>query len=129
MTESRQICEAFLAAQSRRPYRADDDLIKALTPPGGEWTTEAPVGAICRSIMWGRTEVAHVNPRGDLDDVTEGQIAMGLRALPLLDCTVRTILVLAENADNLPLIKRIAESATAFVEAPAPRIAEPDEED
>lgn len=124
-TKSTLIYRAFQQAQSRRPYKTDSQLVAALTPPGGEWTATAAAGAVTRSIEWNGREVALVNPRGDLDDETEGQITMALRSLPLLDCAMRTILVLAESGDNLDLIREIAETAIAVIERPAPPIPEP----
>lgn len=120
---------AFYAAQERRPYKADRALIKALLPPGGEWVAVAPPGAICRSVMWGLIEVAHVNPAGNLSDLVEGQIAMGLRATPLIDRALRTIMVLAEDPANLAIIREIAEAAIVFIEMPAPALKERDEEE
>ena len=114
------IRRAFHVAQSRRPYTTNDPLLRAILPPGGDWRVTAAPGAVCRSVMWGTTEVAHVNPRGQLDDGTEADIAMGLRAVPLLDAAMRCILVLAEDVRNLTLIREIAMSAVAFVEMPAP---------
>lgn len=125
--DRRLIYRASLDAQSRRPYIADEALIKAVIPPGGDWTVVAEPGAVCRSVMWGRTEVALVNPGGDLDDQTEGQIAMALRSLPLIDSALRCILVLAEDPANLALIRDIAVSAVAFIEMPAPAIHEPED--
>jgi hypothetical protein len=113
---------AFYDAQSRRPYKADSDLVTAAIPPGGDWLVVAEPGAVCRSVMWGGIEVAHVNPRGQLDDVTEGYIAMAVRAVPLLDAALRSIIVLAESADMAPLIRDLAVAAVAFIEMPAPPI-------
>jgi hypothetical protein len=121
------IYRAFHQAQDRRPYRLDTSLSAALTPPGGEWIATAAPGSVTRSIEWRGRDVALVNPRGDIDDETEGQITMALRALPLLDCAMRTILVLAENGNNIALIREIAETAVAVIEEPAPAIPEPEE--
>jgi hypothetical protein len=123
------IRRAFYDAQSRRPYHFDAELIRAIVPPGGEWECVASDGAITRSIKWGHTEVALLNPAGQIDDTTEGQIAMAFRALPLIDATLRSIIVLAESAENLQTIRDLAISVVAFIEMPAPRISEPVEED
>lgn len=125
------IKRAFVEAQSRRPYAASKCLVDIVCPPGGDWRCVVANGSICRTIEWGSKEVALVNPRGDLDDVTEGQIAMAMRALPALDAAMRIILVLAESADNLATIRSIAESLLAYGEMPAPAIPsdEPEETD
>jgi hypothetical protein len=124
-----KIVSAFHSAQKRRPYAADDKLIRAATPAGGQWQCVAQFGDITRKVMWhDRAEVAIVNARGDLDDSTEGQIAMAIASLPTMDCALRAILVLAEDAANLDLIRRLAISVIAQVERPAPRIPEPAEE-
>ena len=131
MTDDRAplIIRAFHEAQKRRPYLADDAIIKAIIPPGGDWECVATSGSVVRSIMWGSKEVALVNARGDLDDVTEGHIAMALRAAPAFDAAMRAILVLAESADNLWLIRQMAESVIAFVEMPAPRVVDDEDEE
>lgn len=118
---------AFCDAEGRRPYKASPGIIEEITPTGGKWTCEAEVGAVTRSIMWNGREVALVNPRGDIDDTTEGQIAMAMRALPVMDATLRAIIVLAEKAENLELIQKVAESVIAFVEVEAPKIEEPED--
>jgi len=117
--------EGALAAAGARPP-ADIEIQYALIPPGGEWVCRAPRGAITRSIHWRGKEVALVNARGDLDDRTEADIAMGLRATPLMDKALRTIAGLADDPENLALIQRIARAAIAYVEMPAPAITEPD---
>lgn len=119
---------AYYEAQKRRPYAVDKEIIAAVTPAGGDWTCEAKDGAICRSVVWGRTEVALVNPRNQLSDGTEGDIAMGLRAMPICDMALRTIMVLAEDPANAPLISKIAHSVIAYIELPAPKIARPTDE-
>lgn len=124
----RQILAAYLEAQQRRPYKLDAEIIRWAMPSGGEWRCEARPGAVTRSIMWMGTEVALVNPQGQLDDRTEGNIAMALRATTIMDASLRAIIVLAESADNLPLIRELATSIIAFVEQPAPRIREPEPE-
>jgi hypothetical protein len=122
MSDANAIRQAFFAAQSRRPYSQDEAIVNAATPPGGEWTCAAEEGTVTRSIVWGGREVALVNPRGDIDDETEGQIAMAMRALPLMDAALRAIIVLAEDAANLALVRTLAVSCIAFVEMPAPRL-------
>ena len=124
-----EIRSAFYEAERRRPYKMNAEVIKAVIPPGGDWTCVAPEGAICRSVLWGLQEVAYVNPRGDIDDRVEGQIAMAIRALPAMDAALRSIIVLAGNPANSALIAQIAESVIAFVEMPAPRIEEPDDDE
>jgi hypothetical protein len=124
-----QIRSAFYEAEKARPYKMNPEIIKATTPPGGDWTCVAPEGAICRSVVWGRQEVAYVNPSGDIGDVVEGQIAMAMRALPTMDAALRAIIVLAGNPANAPLIAELAESVIAFVELPAPAIKQPEEEE
>lgn len=101
----------------------------ALVPDGGDWQCVAPEGAITRTILWRGTEVALMNPRGDLLDSTEGAIAMGMRATPVMDKALRAIFVLAEKPENLDLIRRAARAAIDYVEQPAPRLVEPAEEE
>lgn len=129
MNREQRIRDAFHGAHTRRPYQPDAALVAAVTPPGGEWRVEVHEGAITRSVMWCGTEVALVNPRGNLNDMVEGDIAMALRAAPLMDAALRCILVLAEDASNLPLIRDIAIASVAFIEMPAPPVPEPDEDD
>lgn len=119
---------AYFEAERRCPYAANDEIVKAATPGGGDWECVAPDGCITRSIKWSGREVALMNPSGDLDDSTESQIAMAVRALPTMDCALRTIIVLAEDAGNLALIRDIAVSVIEFVERPAPALKEPDED-
>src|ERR1700679_1726807 len=119
MTKRQIIKEAFWAAQDRRPYKQDAEIVEAMVPDGGNWECVAGEGSITRSIKWGHTEVALMNPRGDLGDIVEGQIAMAFRALPVMDQALRSILLLAENADNLPMIREMAESCIAYIEMPA----------
>lgn len=128
LTDKQIIAGAWLDAEKHRPYLLDTGLLHDLTPGGGDWACKVPDGAICRSVFWRSTEVAHVNPSGDLDDTTEGQIAMALAASPVTDKSLRVILALADDSANLPLIRRIAETAVAHIEAPAPRVPEPDNE-
>ena len=110
-----------------RPF-ANKEIQKALIPGGGDWQCIAEEGAITRKVVWGHMEVALVNPRGDLHDHTEGQIAMALRATPLIDKALRTISILAKDPGNAELIERIARAAVDYVEQPAPRLINPDDE-
>ena len=119
---------AFYDADNRRPYKMNADAIKEVTPPGGDWKCVAFDGSIRRSVTWGRIVVANLNPNGGIDSTTEGQIAMAIRALPLMDAALRSIIVLAGNPANLPIIAELAESVIAYVEMPAPRIKESDED-
>jgi len=106
---------------------ANKEIQKAIIPAGGDWRCIAEEGAVTRSIIWRGTEVALINPRGDLDDLTEGEIAMGIRATPVMDKALRAIFVLAQKPENMDLIGRIARAAIDYVEQPAPRIVEPEE--
>jgi hypothetical protein len=108
---------------------ASRDIQAALIPSGGDWQCVAADGAITRSIVWGRVEVALINPRGDMSDSTEGQIAMGMRATPIMDKALRVISVLADDPANSNLIGRIARAAIATVETAAPPIREPEPEE
>lgn len=119
---------AYYAAQSRRPYMLNDATIKSLIPDGGDWHVVAPSGAACRSVMWGRVEVAYMNPRGQIFDTDEGHIAMAFRAMPVTDVALRAIIVLAEKPENLALIRDIAESVIAYIVQPAPKFDMDDEE-
>lgn len=123
------INRAFYDAQDRRPYLLDDEIIKMITPGGGAWQCVAEDGAPTRTIMWAGREVALVNPAGDIDDMTEGQIAMAIRALPVMDAALRSIMVLAEDPANAPAIAELAKAVMAHVEMPAPPIVERDEDD
>ena len=84
-----------------------------------------------QSRRWGLVEVAHINARHApaRRGPVEGEIAMAVRALPVLDAALRSIIVLAESADNLALIREIAISVIAFVEMPAPCHPAPQEDD
>lgn len=115
--------EGSLGRLGLRPT-ANKAIQAELIPAGGDWHCVAPDGAITRTIVWGGTEVALVNPRGDLNDTTEGHIAMALRATPVMDKALRTISILARDPANAPLIERIARAAVDYVEQPAPRIVE-----
>jgi hypothetical protein len=129
-TESLKVIRrAFYDAERRRPYAASDEVVASITPGGGDWQCVARDGCITRSIFWNGREVALVNPAGDLDDSTEGQIAMAMRALPTMDAAIRAIIVLAESDANLTLIRDLAVSVVEFVERPAPRIREPEEDE
>lgn len=119
--------KAFFTAQDRRPYKFNEALIAAATPPGGSWRCEVFKDAVTRSVTWRGIEVALMNPTGALDDETEGQIAMAARALPILDAAIRSIIVLAEDASNATLIRELAESVIVHVEMPAPKVPEPEE--
>jgi hypothetical protein len=99
----------------------------ALIPPRGDWRCVVPEGRITRSIVWNDIELAQVNPRGDMPDRLEGEIAMGLRAAPVMDRALRVISVLAADPTNLQLICRIARAAIDYVEQPSPEIPEPEE--
>lgn len=129
MSDALVISRAFYEAGLYRPYKYDAEIVKAATPLGGEWSCVAKPGAVCRSIMWGGMEVAYVNPSGAIDDMTEGQIAMAMRALPTMDAALRSIIALAEKSENLDAIRNLATSVIAFVEMPAPRISEPEDEE
>lgn len=113
--------EGSIVRLGMRPA-ADKEIQEALIPPGGDWKCVALDGALMRSIVWGRTEVALVNSRGDMNDYTEGNIAMGICATPVMDRALRVISVLAGSPDNLDLIQRIAYAAVAYVERRAPDI-------
>ena len=128
MSDAQTIRSAWYDNQKLRPFKSDPDVLAAITPPGGEWAAVAPDGAITRSVKWNATEVCQVNPQGQLDDLTEGSIAMGLRAMPVTDTALRVIMTLAIDPTNAPLIARVAETAIAYIEAPAPRLKEPEEE-
>lgn len=119
--------EGSIGRLGLRPF-ANKAIQAALIPAGGDWQCVSPEGAITRTIVWNRTEVALINPRGDLGDTTEGDIAMGMRATPLLDKAMRAISILAKDPANAPLIERIARAAVDYIEQPAPRIIEPDDE-
>lgn len=108
---------------------ADKAIQAALIPAGGDWRCVAEEGAITRSIVWARLEVALINPRGDMNDSLEGDIAMGVRATPVMDKALRAISILAMGAENLDLIRKIARAAIDYVEQPAPRIPDPDGEE
>lgn len=70
-----------------------------------------------------------MNPRGDFADSTEGQIAMAIRATPAMDKALRAIWILSKDPANCELIGQMARAAIAYVEQPAPKITEPDDED
>lgn len=126
LTDRGKIADAWWKEKTGR-LPADDAVRSALVPDGGDWQCVVEDGAITRSIVWRGTEVALVNARGDLDDRTEGQIAMAFRAAPVMDKALRVIAVLAKDPDNLDLIARIASSAIDIVEQPAPRVPEPED--
>lgn len=116
-------------ARLSKPYKVDPELLAVLTPSGGDWSCVAAPGAITRSVIWQDNEVALVNPRGDLGDDIEGQIAMAIRALPLCDKALRSILVLSQEPNCAALIRDIAECAIGYIEMPAPPISEPEDDD
>ncbi len=127
-TDAQKISDAWWKEKTGR-LPADEAIRAALVPSGGDWQCIVADGAITRSIVWRGTEVALVNPRGDLVDSTEGQIAMGLCATPVMDRALRVIAVLAKDAANLELIARVASSAIDYVERPAPRVPEPEDDE
>lgn len=43
-----------------------------------DWHIEMEPGAICRTVVWGKKEVALVNPCGDFTDETERDLAAGI---------------------------------------------------
>lgn len=120
--------EGSIGRLGMRPA-ANKDIQKALIPGGGDWQCIVHEGAISRTIVWNRTEVALVNPRGDLHDHTEGRIAMGLRAMPVVDKALRVILILAQKVENLDFIRDIARAAVDYIEQPAPRVPDPTEDE
>lgn len=120
--------EGSRARLGMRPA-ADPHVLKSIIPAGGDWQCVAEPGWVTRRIIWRGMEVALINPRGDLNDTTEGDIAMGLRAMPALDKAMRAITVLAEKPENLELIGKIARAAIDYIEQPAPPIVEPEDKD
>ena len=120
--------EGSIGRLGLRPF-ANKAIQRALIPSGGDWQCVTPEGAITRSIVWGQIEVALVNPRGDLGDATVGQIAMALRAAPLMDKALRSISILAKDPTNSALVERIARAAVDYIEQPAPRFVEPEDEE
>ena len=117
--------EGSMGRLGMRPV-ADKNVQKALIPPGGDWQCVVQAGATTRSIVWRHTEAALINARGDMGDLLEGEIAMGICATPVMDRALRVISVLANSPDNLDLIQRIARAAIDYVERPAPRLFEPE---
>jgi hypothetical protein len=133
MDDVRKINEAWheegsISRLGLRPS-ADPAIVTALVPPGGDWRCVAEEGAVSRSIVWNGIEIALVNPRGDMRDYLEGQIAMGLSATPVMDRALRVIWALSKDAANLELIGKIARAAVHCVELPAPRLPEPESDD
>lgn len=108
---------------------ADKAVQAALIPGGGDWKCVVPDGAVTRMIVWQRTEVALINPSGQLSDGAEGDIAMGIRATPVMDKALRAIFVLAQYPGSLDLIRRMARAAIDYTEQPAPRIGESEEDE
>ena len=129
MEATQAIRQAFYEAQSRRPYSENAEIVKAATPPGGEW--ECNANGDCYGITWRGMNVATINPAGHLDEISAPQIAMAVLALPTIDAALRAIIVLAETPDNAALIRDLAISVIAFVEKAAPHFvaAQPDEEE
>lgn len=130
---TRQINDAFnaefLLRGSGRLPPPDQEIQAALIPAGGDWECVAPGGAVTRSIVWRGREVALINPRGDLDDITEGRIAMGMRATPVMDKALRTICVLSSQPGTASLIRSIAQAAIDTVMREAPAVREPEDDD
>lgn len=118
MPKSAKIRDAFYAANKFRPYRENSDLVIEATPPGGEWHTIIKDDIMC--VTWGGKDVFHVNPHAIFDRLTEGQVAMAARDLPVMDGALRAIIVLSADAENLELIRELATSVIAHVELPAP---------
>lgn len=131
MTDAQKINDAWQTEGSRgrlgRLPAGDPDILKEIIPAGGEWTCIATTGAKTRYVIWNGIEICLVNPRCDLSDRIEGEIAMGLRATPAIDKALRCILILAEDPENLGLIQRIARTVITYVEMPAPAFPEPNE--
>lgn len=100
--------------------------IHQIIPGGGNWTCVFAPGAITRSVMWGRIEVALVNPNGDLDDGTEGNVAMGLTAMPAVCMALRMI---RDRVNPDSEAGQIARLAIEYIERPAPRLVEPDDDE
>lgn len=96
------------------------DLVEELTPPGGHWDCGFADGCAHLSILYDGFVVATINPNGELANEIEGDIAMGIRASPILEKALRCITLLAGNPNNLELICRIARTAVAAAQLPAP---------
>ena len=131
MNDIETICRAWdeegsLSRLGMRPA-ADKIVQAALVPPGGDWRCVASDGAATRSIVWQEMLVALVNPRRDMLDRLEGEIAMGIRAAPIMDRALRVIFILAGDPTNLNLISRIARAAVDYAEQPGPPVHEPEE--
>ncbi len=102
--------------------------IEQLIPPGGDWDVIAPYGCITRLIVYHGREVARINPAGDFDDETEGQIAMGMRAMPAACIALRRIRDLtARDGDDITReINAIANLVIDYIEQAAPPVIEPE---
>lgn len=107
----------------------DRNIMAALVPHGGDWECVYPRGAATRSIVWNGTEVAIINPQGALLDSVEGDIAMGMRACPIMDKALRVIFSLAGDPANLDLIKRVARAGYGAAELSPPPLLDPHPED
>lgn len=123
MTEAAQkVTNAFFDAQRRRPYELNAQLTRAATPTGGDWECRLRADGEGFEIIWRGITVTTVNPRGHLDSMTEGQIAMAIAAVPVLDAAMRSIIVLAEDAGNHTIIRDLAVACIALVEKNAPEL-------
>lgn len=121
--------EGSLTRLGLRPS-CDRQIQAALVPPGGDWQCVALEGQPTRSIIWNQTPVALMNPLHFMGSGLEGEVAMGIRATPLMDRALRVISILADDPANAHLIQDIARAAINYVEQPAPQFAqEPDEDD
>jgi len=126
MNDAQKITTAFFDAQMARPYVANVGLVEAATPPGGEWLCEAANGRLV--ITWNGMDVAHINPYRSFPQSLAGEVSMGIRAAPVMDSTLRIILSLAADVDNLALIAKLASAVIAYVEMPAPKLTSSDDE-
>lgn len=100
----------------------DPDMAAELIPPDGAWECAYLPHAACRSIVVNDNEIALVNPQGTMLDGLEAEVAMALRAAPVMDKALRVIFALAcRGGDNHRfLIQRIARAAITTAELPAP---------
>jgi len=66
-------------AQASLGTRAPVDMTiqEVFVPAGGDWQILMSDGSITRKVVWGRFEVAQVNPAGDFTDAVEEQLARG----------------------------------------------------
>lgn len=95
--------------------------IADIIPAGGDWKCVAAPGDITRRVIWGRIEVAIINPRGDLGDSSEANVAMGITAMPTACMALRLI---RERAPAGSEIHRIAQLAIDKIEEAAPALVE-----